>query len=122
MIAELLLKLLIILATALLSEDAPAATDSRMCGEVARDADGRISRSQDVLRQFKMLHPCPSTGIAGGACPSWAIDHVIPLACGGCDSIENLQWLKDSIKSCSGAECKDRWERKIYCRPMKLVD
>ena len=61
------------------------------------------------------------TGSTTGACPSWAIDHVIPLACGGCDSIENLQWLKNSIKSCAGTECKDRWERKINCQP-RIID
>ena len=95
--------------------------DLRMCGEVKRDADGGISRSLHTVANFKALHACPSTGLRYGSCPGWAVDHVIPLACGGCDSVENMQWLKNSIKSCAGTECKDRWERKIYCEPIKIV-
>lgn len=96
--------------------------DLRVCGtEAVRDANGNIVRSSAVLRRFQEQHPCPSTGLTTGSCPGWSKDHVIPLVCGGCDSIENLQWLKNTIKSCAGTECKDRWERKIYCRPMVLV-
>lgn len=95
--------------------------DLRVCGEPARDANGTIKRSSTVLTKFQKEHPCPSTGLAYGACPGWAKDHVIPLACGGCDSVENLQWLKNTIKSCAGEECKDRWERKINCQPMQIV-
>jgi hypothetical protein len=99
-------------------------TDSRVCGveNIKRSEEGVIIRSASVLRNFQKLHPCPSTGKITGSCPGWAIDHVIPLACGGCDSIENLQWMKNTIKSCAGTECKDRWERKIYCEPMTLVN
>jgi hypothetical protein len=100
----------------------PRAADIRVCGtEAVRNADGQIVRSSTVLKRFQEAHPCPSTGLSEGACPGWSKDHVIPLACGGCDSIENLQWMKNSIKSCAGTECKDRWERKIYCQPMVLV-
>ena len=109
--------LLILLALSL-----PALADTRICGtEPERDEDGRISRSASVLRRFQEIHPCPSTGSTVGKCPGWALDHVIPLACGGCDQIENLQWLKNTIKSCAGTECKDRWERKINCQPLELV-
>jgi hypothetical protein len=96
--------------------------DPRYCGaEVKREADGTIMRSRLVLKHYQILHPCPSTGLKTGACPGWALDHVIPLACGGCDEIGNLQWLKNTIKSCAGAECKDRWERKINCSPTQIV-
>lgn len=95
--------------------------DPRVCGEPARDEQGVIIRSNTVRNQFQRLHPCPATGLKYGACPGWAKDHVIPLDCGGCDAIGNLQWLKDSIKSCAGTECKDRWERRIYCDPMEVV-
>lgn len=96
--------------------------DVRICGiEPIRTEQGNIVRSSKVLADFQKRHPCPSTGLATGRCPGWSKDHVIPLACGGCDTIENLQWMKNSIKSCAGTECKDRWERKIYCQPMVIV-
>lgn len=95
--------------------------DSRICGEPPRDQFGMIIRSDKVRNQFQRLHPCPSTGEKFGACPGWSKDHVIPLDCGGCDTIENMQWLKNTIKSCAGTECKDRWERKIYCEPMTII-
>jgi len=78
-----------------------------------RDKDGSITRRADVLAAFKRHHPCPSTGKTSGRCPGWAIDHVIPLANGGCDSVHNLQWLPHELKSCAKT-CKDRWERKVY--------
>lgn len=89
--------------------------DERFCGYVKRNDRGEISRSSTIVRNFKKEYPCPETGLSTGACKGWSVDHVIPLACGGCDSQINLQWLKNSIKSCSGTECKDRWERTIYC-------
>jgi hypothetical protein len=98
-----------------------AAQDSRICEEIQRNSAGKIVRSSAVLAEFQKIHPCPSTGLPKGSCPGWAKDHVIPLACGGCDSIENLQWMKNTIKSCAGTECKDRWERKIYCKPIVIV-
>lgn len=88
--------------------------ETRYCGAPARDKDGSISRSASVLVAFKKLHPCPANRMTAGACPGWAIDHVIPLACGGCDAVRNLQWLKNEIKSCPGLTCKDRWERLVY--------
>ncbi len=95
--------------------------DARICGEPMRDTSGTIIRSSSVTYYFQKMHPCPSTGLSTGACPGWSKDHVIPLACGGCDSIENMQWLKNTIKTCAGTECKDRWERKINCKPMEIV-
>lgn len=90
--------------------------ETRYCAEQpARDAGGKIARRADVLREFKRLYPCPSTGRSTGPCPGWNIDHTIPLACGGCDSIPNLSWLPVEIKRCAGQFCKDRWERRVYC-------
>lgn len=88
----------------------------------ARDADGSISRRADVLRAFRDLYPCPETGETRGACPGWNIDHVIPLAVGGCDAVSNLQWLPTAIKRCAGQACKDRWERLVYPKQMPRAD
>ena len=100
--------------------DAPPvefAGDSRYCRSTPeRDASGLIKRNRAVLREFAAIHPCPSSGLPKPSCAGWKIDHPIPLACGGCDQVHNLQWLPDEIKSCAGTLCKDRWERKIYCR------
>jgi hypothetical protein len=96
---------------------APAfSQDARYCGPPARDADGAILRSRAVLREFQRVYPCPANGAASGRCPGWYKDHIIPLVCGGCDNIPNLQWLPGEIKTCSGSLCKDRWERRVYCR------
>jgi hypothetical protein len=95
------------------------ASDARYCRDAPlRDERGRILRDHAVLREFQRIHPCPATGRVTGACPGWAIDHVIPLAVGGCDSVVNLQWLPWRLK---GSRCgKDRFERQIYARPFKL--
>lgn len=93
----------------------PATTEVRYCGPPARLADGTIRRRSDVVAAFRKTHPCPATGLRTGACSGWAIDHVIPLACGGCDAVGNLQWLPTLLKSASGTLPKDRWERIVYC-------
>lgn len=91
--------------------------DPRYCGPPPRDASGKIKRSAVAKAEFRRLHACPATQSHKGACPDWAIDHVIPLACGGCDTVANLQWLPTQIKAASGALPKDRFERHIYCAP-----
>lgn len=90
-------------------------TEMRYCGPPKRDVLGNIIRRSDVRTAFKRVHSCPVTGLRHGACPGWAIDHIIPLYCGGCDSVSNLQWLPTAIKSAAGTLPKDRWERQIYC-------
>lgn len=92
------------------------AQDPRYCGPPARDADGTILRSRAVLREFQRIYPCPANGQPAGSCPGWYKDHIVPLVCGGCDSLENLQWLPSDLKTCRGALCKDRFERRVYCR------
>ena len=88
--------------------------ETRYCGEPKRNASGEIIRRADVLAAFQKIHPCPSTGLKTGACPGFAKNHVIPLACGSCDEVSNLQWLPLQIKTCSAWYCIDRFERKIY--------
>lgn len=110
--ASLVLLLLLLPLSAL--AQIPALIEVRYCGTPMRDADGSIHRSSTVLAAFRKVHPCPVTGKISGACPGWALDHVIPLASCGCDAVSNLQWLPNSIKSASGANAKDRWERVVY--------
>jgi len=114
------MRAIFLLAFLLLACGAQAAADAmqetRYCGEPRRDAQGRMLRRADVLAAFRKLYPCPETGKVRGACPGWAIDHVIPLAVGGCDAVRNLQWLPTDLKSCPGKVCKDRWERDVYRR------
>jgi hypothetical protein len=81
-----------------------------------RLADGSIRRRADVLAAFKRQHPCPANGATTGACPGWAMDHIVPLVCGGCDEVSNLQWLPNQIKSAAGIYPKDRWEQRVYCK------
>ena len=70
----------------------------------------RVKRSAAARRAFRRLHPCPATGSVGGACPGYIIDHVKPLACGGADAPENMQW-----QTMEDAKAKDAVERK-NCR------
>ena len=88
--------------------------DPRYVGFVSRTDSGKIARSYKAVADFKRVWACPSTKEHTGACPGWAIDHVIPLACGGVDAIHNMQWLPDEIKSAKGPLSKDHFERKIY--------
>lgn len=86
----------------------------RYTGAVARDAQGNTVRDMRVVRAFQKIWACPATGKHTGACPGWAADHVLPLACGGADAVYNLQWLPNEIKSAAGKHAKDRFERKVY--------
>jgi hypothetical protein len=83
--------------------------ETRYCGDPERTEAGKIKRSMATVKHFKELYPCiyPCDD-------TWRVDHVIPLAVGGCDSVSNMQWLPSTIKNCSGRLCKDRWERLVY--------
>lgn len=95
------------------------ASFSAQAGDI-RLCDTRQVRGYAAKAEFRKIHECPSTGRNTGACPGWQVDHVIPLASCGCDIVENLQWLKNTIKTCAGTECKDRWERKVNkCKEIK---
>ena len=101
----------------------PRYADARYCGveNIKRNAVGKIIRSGKVLDDFQKIWPCPSTGQKIGACPGWALDHPLPLKCGGCDTIINISWVPEITKSGPGQFPKDRWERKVYCTPQVLV-
>ena len=74
--------------------------------EIIRDQHGRIARSYEAKKLFKLEHPCPANGNRFGPCKGYVIDHVRPLACGGADDPSNLQW--QTVKD---AKAKDKWER-----------
>jgi 5-methylcytosine-specific restriction endonuclease McrA len=113
---RLALVLLSALARAAIAQTPPTQGDARCCVvPVVRDKDGTIHRSAAVIAAFRSFYACPSTGQVTGACPGWAVDHVIPLACGGRDAVYNMQWLPLTIKSAAGKDAKDRWERTVYC-------
>lgn len=113
MLRFVLVAIAAMLATLAIATSA-AASDPRFCGAPARDSAGKIKRSSAAKAEFARMYACPSTGETSGSCPGWSIDHIIPLACGGCDSPHNMQWLDLRIKSCAGQACKDRWERSVY--------
>lgn len=58
----------------------------------ARDEAGHIERSEKAKRDFREMHPCPSTGKFSGPCDGYVVDHLFPLCAGGCDVPENMQW------------------------------
>jgi hypothetical protein len=68
--------------------------------------DAKQQRSYKAKVDFKREHPCPSTGATKGRCEGYIIDHIKPLACGGADSPENMQWQTEEE-----SKAKDKWER-----------
>lgn len=68
--------------------------------------EAKQHRSYKAKLEFKQQYPCPSTGEATGKCEGYIIDHIRPLACGGADSPENMQWQTEE-----DSKAKDRWER-----------
>jgi len=82
--------------------------DNTYCGSPERKSDGKIKRSASVLSAYAKIHPCPSTGLYIPSCPGWALNHKTPLACGGCDNVTNLMWMRNDAK-----KIVDGYERKI---------
>jgi hypothetical protein len=82
------------------------AAHSRKSTVAVRKSHGKIARSASAKRSFQASSPCPSTGRTTGGCKGYVIDHKTPLACGGADSPENMQW-----QTSSEAKLKDRTER-----------
>ena len=69
------------------------------------DTDARQLRSSSAKAAFKASQPCPANGNSSRPCPGYAIDHVVPLVCGGADSPVNMQW-----QTIAAAREKDKWE------------
>ena len=70
-----------------------------------------IKRSAAAKSAFERTNPCPSTGRSSGACKGYIVDHVKPLACGGADAPNNMQW-----QTVAAAKAKDKVER-VGCKP-----
>jgi len=70
------------------------------CTTCPRDEHGRIKRSHSEVQKFKRLtgHPRGWKG--------HVVDHIVALACGGCDCVANMQW-----QTIEDAKAKDKWER-----------
>jgi hypothetical protein len=73
----------------------------------ATEHRSRTVRTAAAKRAFRRLHPCPATGLRKGPCAGYVIDHVKPLACGGPDSPDNMQW-----QTIADAKAKDAVERR----------
>lgn len=94
---------LILLAVLLFGVPELGAQRFARCQSCTRDMRGRISRSVKAKKEFMRAHPCPvgahlrvrpgRTHGSAPTCPGFQIDHVVPLACGGADRPENMQWL-----------------------------
>jgi len=69
-----------------------------------RDSNGRIKRSAAAKEAFER-----QTGYPHGR-PGYVVDHIKPLACGGSDSPDNMQW-----QTVAEAKAKDKTER-IGCK------
>lgn len=72
-------------------------------------------RSRSVRAEFVKANPCPGTSKRSGACPGYVVDHVLPLACGGVDQADNMQW-----QTKADAKAKDRLERRRCEKPAGL--
>ena len=73
-------------------------------------AQAKQPRSYHAIKQFKIENPCPASGRYKGRCEGNVIDHVVPLACVGLDSLKNMQ-----CQTLQAARSKDKLELSI-CR------
>jgi hypothetical protein len=80
-----------------------------MCGLLFMWMNDANARDRNLPAAFQREFPCPSTGKTTGACVGFVRDHVIPLACGGPDTIANLVW-----QTVDEGKAKDRWERQCW--------
>jgi hypothetical protein len=58
-----------------------------LAGASGAELCAREARSAPAVREFKRR-----TGYPQGR-PGYEVDHILPLACGGADRPENMQWL-----------------------------
>jgi hypothetical protein len=83
------------------TETPSTATKAVPFGAVRRNPNGRIERSETAKHQFMVR-----TGFPQGR-SGYVIDHIVPLACGGADVPENMQW-----QTVAEGKVKDKTERR----------
>ncbi len=81
------------------SQSGSSASASHQLGET--NHKGRVKRNGAAKKEFMRR-----TGYPHGR-KGYVVDHIIPLACGGPDTPENMQW-----QSKEAAKAKDKWERR----------
>lgn len=102
----LLIALLLTLAMPTWATELPPAPEH----PAAATAATPTKRTSAARRAFIRANPCPATGEMGhsrSSCPGWRVDHIVPLACGGPDRPDNMQWL-----TAADHKAKSAWERK----------
>jgi 5-methylcytosine-specific restriction endonuclease McrA len=72
---------------------------------VCLSISAKQNRSEAAKNAFKRDNPCPANSSTRGSCPGYVIDHIVPLACGGADSKENMQW-----QTVQDGKIKDKFE------------
>ena len=80
----------------------------------AAAADACVMRHHATKVRFAKTHACPATGLFKLPCAGYVIDHRKSLACGGRDSVANMQW-----QTLVEGKAKDRIERLGCKKPVK---
>lgn len=75
---------------------------------LTENVQARTHRDPTAVREFRHIHPCPSTGRTTGPCPGYVVDHRVALCVGGADAPFNMRW-----QSFNQSILKDKWECKI---------
>ena len=61
--------------------------------------------------QYKKTHPCPDTNKKNTSCQGYMITYITPLACGGQDTADNMQWeltlSDDQLKQKQYEKCQE---------------
>ena len=71
----------------------------------------KFQRSKATEREFQRAQPCPATGKTTGRCPGYVMNHKLPLARGGRDVPENMQWQTQE-EAKAKEQCERNFRRK----------
>lgn len=72
-------------------------------------AGATTPRGTEAPRLFRKANACPATKLFTGPCVGWTMDHMVPLACNGPDTPQNLQW-----QTVAEAKAKDKIELQCW--------